>query len=87
MPESLDIILPRDMPLPLRIAEVKRQITEWTKSLDEPFNFRTDALQLVKCELVEEGYRYAYLIERDVKVPEKSAASPNRSPAPKAKRG
>lgn len=85
MPEFVDITLPRDMPLHLRIAEVKRQITEWIKSLDEPFNFRTDALQLVKCELGEEGYRYAYLIERDVKVPEKSTSSPYRSPAPRAR--
>ena len=65
MPESITITLPRAMPFAQRISEVKKQISEWTESLDKPINSHMDSFQLEKYECLETNCRYHYIIVRN----------------------
>jgi len=65
MPESITITLPRAMPFAQRLLEVKKQISEWTKSLDKPINSYIDLFQLEKYECLEQNFRYHYTIVRN----------------------
>lgn len=67
MSESKVINLPKKMPLAERISEAKQIISEWTKSLNIPFNEKIDAVQLEKFERNKKVYRYHYIIARGTK--------------------
>ena len=67
MIESTTITLPKEMPLTERFSEVNRHIAEWIESLDKPFNYDTDQLQMAKYSSDESEYFYRYIIERDAK--------------------
>ena len=71
MPESTTITIPKTMPVTERIPGVSRQILEWLKTLEEPFNIERDALYLAKYERNIGNYRYHYVLERDIKTPRK----------------
>ena len=60
--ESLTINLPKSMPLGNRVAEARRQISEWLESLDKSFNHKT--LRLKKIEESDKEYIYHYEIQR-----------------------
>ncbi|NQT57066.1 MAG: hypothetical protein HQ551_12655 [Desulfobacteraceae bacterium] len=62
MSESKIINLPKKLPLAERISEAKQIISEWTKSLNIPFNEKIDAIQLKKCERNKKEYLYHYII-------------------------
>ncbi|MBU4425717.1 MAG: hypothetical protein KKB35_03180 [Proteobacteria bacterium] len=64
MSESKVINLPKKLPLAERISEAKQIISEWTKSLNIPFNKKIDTVQLEKCERNRKEYRYHYIIAR-----------------------
>ena len=70
MSEYKIIILPKTMPLVERISGVSKEISEWIKSFEEPFNVSTDVIQLAKYER-NDKYSYHYIIDRSVKGPEK----------------
>ena len=67
MSESKIINLPKKLPLAERISEVRQIISEWTKSLNIPFNEKRDAVQLEKCERNKKEYLYHYIIVRGTK--------------------
>jgi len=67
MSESKVINLPKKLPLAERISEAKQIISEWTKSLNIPFNEKIDAVQLEKYERNRKEYRYHYIIARGTK--------------------
>ena len=67
MLESVTITVPRKKPPTKRISEVSKQISEWLKSLEKPFDYRTNMLRLKKCELSNNEYIYHYEIHRKVK--------------------
>ena len=58
------------MPLIERISGVSKEITKWLESLDEPFNAKTDMMQLAKYER-NDKYIYHYILDRAVKDPDK----------------
>ena len=66
MAEHKTIILPKTMPLVERISGVSKEISEWIKSFEEPFNVTTDVIQLAKYER-NDKYSYHYIIDRAVK--------------------
>ena len=70
MSEQKTIILPKTMPLVERISGVSKEISEWIKSFEEPFNVSTDVIQLVKYER-NDKYSYHYIVDRAVKGPDK----------------
>lgn len=72
MSEHKTIILPKTMSLVERISGVSREVSEWIKSLEEPFNVATDVIHLAKCER-NDKYSYHYIIDRAIKGPEKKA--------------
>lgn len=65
MPESTSMTLSKAMPLDERILKVNKQLSEWLKSLDKPFNDERDVLQLKKHEQSDKNFIYHYIIERD----------------------
>lgn len=67
MPESTNIILPKNMPLIRRISVASKQISKWIKSLETPFNGEQDDIRLIKCERDDEEFSYYYVVARDVK--------------------
>jgi len=69
MSEHKTIILPKTMPLVERISGVSKEISEWIKSFEEPFNVSTDVIQLAKYER-NDKYSYHYIVERAVKSPD-----------------
>ena len=64
--ESISIPLPKTMPRSKRILEVSKQISEWLKSLESPYNFKTNMLRLNRIEQINEEYVYHYEIHRKV---------------------
>ena len=64
--KSLTITMPRNMSPTNRISEVSKQVSEWLKSLEKPFNNRTNMLRLKKVEQSEKEYIYQYEIHRKV---------------------
>ena len=66
MRESQTIVLPKRMSVAERIAEAKRQISEWIDSLEEPYNEKNDALHMKDCKSNETEYKYRYTLERNV---------------------
>jgi hypothetical protein len=64
--ESISIALPKTMPRSKQISEVSKQISEWLKSIESPYNFRTNMLRLNKIEQINEEYIYHYEIHRKV---------------------
>jgi len=66
MSEQKTIILPKTMPLVERISGVSKEISEWIKSFEEPFNVSTDVIQLAKYER-NDKYSYHYIVDRAVK--------------------
>ncbi len=67
MSESKTINLPKKLSLAVQISEAKQIISEWTKSLNVPFNEKRDAIQLEKCERSRKEYCYHYVIARGTK--------------------
>ena len=55
------------MPYGERLSEVNKQISEWLKSLERPFNYQTDMLRLRKFERNNMEYIYKYEILRNKK--------------------
>ena len=85
MSEHRTITFPKTTPLIERISGVSKEISEWLKSLEEPFNVNRDTMQLVKYER-NDKYSYHYIIDRAVKDPDKrSAARQSRGAGGKAK--
>ena len=70
MSEYKTIILPKTMPLVERISGVSKEISEWIKSFEEPFNVSTDVIQLAKYER-NDKYSYHYIVDRAVKNPDR----------------
>ena len=70
MSEHKTIILPKTMPLVERISGVSKEISEWIKSFEEPFNVSTDVIQLAKYER-NDKYSYHYIVDRAVKNPDR----------------
>ena len=66
MPETKTIVLPKRMPVAERIAEANRQISEWIRSLEKPYNEKSDALYMKDCKSNDTEYKYRYTIERNV---------------------
>jgi len=64
MSELLIISLPKKLALTEHISKTKQRISKWTKSPDESFNEKMDAVQLKKCERSEKEYLYHYVIAR-----------------------
>lgn len=62
--ESITIRLPRTMPRTKRVSEVNRQISEWLKSFEKPFNYKTNMLRLKKYEKSDREYMYHYEVHR-----------------------
>lgn len=62
MLQSKTVTLPRTMPLTVRISEASKRISEWLRSLDKPFNYETDKLQLTRFERSDTAYSYHYAI-------------------------
>ena len=58
--ESITITLPKTMPCSDRVSEVAKRISEWLKSFEKPFNYRTNSLRLEKCEKSHNEYIYRY---------------------------
>ena len=56
------ITLPKSIPLPDRILESKKQISEWLTSLDKPFDFHTETLRLTKYS----GYGKVYTLKYEI---------------------
>jgi hypothetical protein len=73
MSEHRTITFPKTTPLIERISGVSKEISEWLKSLEEPFNVNRDTMQLVKYER-NDKYSYHYIIDRAVKDPDKRSA-------------
>lgn len=67
MPESTNIILPKNMPLIRRISVASKQISKWIKSLETPFDGDKDDIRLTKCERHDEEFSYYYSVARDIK--------------------
>jgi hypothetical protein len=61
-PESITITLPKTMPYGERVSEVGRRISEWLKSIERPFNYRTNSLRLKRCEKTKNEFIYRYEI-------------------------
>ena len=78
MSEHKTIILPKTMPLVERISGVSKEISEWIKSFEEPFNVSADVIQLAKYER-NDKYSYHYIIDRAVKSPDKEILRHNKS--------
>ena len=78
MSEYKTIILPKTMPLVERISGVSKEISEWIKSFEEPFNVSTDVIQLAKYER-NDKYSYHYIVDRAVKNPDREILRPNKS--------
>jgi hypothetical protein len=68
MSERITITLPKKMPLSERISGVSKEISKWLKSLEEPFNIRTDVMHLAGCER-NDKYSYHYVLDRAAKGP------------------
>jgi hypothetical protein len=71
MRESTVISLQKKMSLPERISEANRQISEWIKSLEEPFKDEENDIQLKKYEQKDGKHIYHYIIARNIKIPGK----------------
>jgi hypothetical protein len=71
MLEFTVISLQKTMPLAERISEANRQISEWIKSLEEPFNDDEDDIQLKEYEQKDGKHVYHYIIARNIKTPRK----------------
>ena len=69
MPESINITLPKAMPMDERILGASRRISEWLESLEKPFNIEKDKLLLTRYEQSDEDYSYHYIINRSMKSP------------------
>ena len=65
MIEQTIITLPKSMPLSKRISAVSREISEWLRSLEEPFNVEKDVVYLARYKR-NGRFTYHYVIERDV---------------------
>ena len=64
--ESITITLPKTMPCSDRVSEVGKRISEWLKSFEKPFNYRTNSLRLKECEKSHNEYIYRYEIYKKV---------------------
>ena len=67
MRESYTINFEDSIPMEERVAEVKRQLSVWLRSLEKPFEPNKDILRLVKYEKNDHEYIYKYIIEREMK--------------------
>jgi len=72
MPHLNIITVPKTMTLVDRISEVSKRVSEWLESLEDPFNFKTDTLELTRFEQHNNKYRYHYIVDHEVKDPKKT---------------
>ena len=79
MPHLNIITVPKTMTLVDRISEVSKRVSEWLESLEDPFNFKTDTLELTRFEQHNNKYRYHYIVDHEVKDPKKSQSFPHKS--------
>ena len=67
MRESYTINFEDSIPMEERVAEVKRQLSVWLRSLEKPFEPNKDIPRLVKYEKNDHKHIYKYIIEREMK--------------------
>ena len=79
MPHLNIFTVPKTMTLVDRISEVSKRVSEWLESLEDPFNFKTDALELTRFEQHNNKYRYHYIMDHEVKDPKKNRDFPHKS--------
>lgn len=73
------VTVPKTMTLVERISKVSKQVSEWLESLEDPFNFKTDTLELTRYEQYNNKYRYHYIVEHEVKDPKRSRSFPHKA--------
>ena len=71
MSESTTISISKKLPLAKRISNAKKKISKWTDSLDNPFDDKTDAIQLTKFDRNDDEFLYQYIIVRGAKISRK----------------
>ena len=62
MMETITIRLPRKMPLSHQLSEVKRQLSAWLESIEEPFDVEKNRLKLAQFEINAKEYFYSYAV-------------------------
>jgi hypothetical protein len=59
------IVIPKEIPIPAQILEVKRQLSEWLGVVEEQFDLSYYILRLARCERKRKYWIYEYeLIEK-----------------------
>jgi hypothetical protein len=72
MADYIIVTVPKTMTLVERISEVSKQVSARLESLEPPFNFKTDTLELTRYEQHNNKYRYHYIVDHEVKAPKEA---------------